>query len=270
MNFNETKQFFTDPDGDSLTLAFANGPPGVTFTDIGNGQGTVVGFPTSGTSPWTVDVTADDGNGGVTTETFTLICDPNGGVVVSAPGNQMLDACVEGDTFGPFNSNGAFTASDGSTPALSFSGVPSGVTFTDNGDGTWTASGTSPTGAPVVVTVTGTSGGQSASQQVTIDCSAGSLPIVPPVNCPFSDVALAAQAGNQVFNYGTFTGGAAPLTLTQTGLPPSWFTDLGGGSWRVTVPSNAAAQIHVYTVTATDNDGQTETCANNDIEVIGL
>jgi hypothetical protein len=66
----------SDADGDSLTLSKTGGPSFVTLTDNGDGTGSLEVAPTSADAgTYTVEVTADDGNGGTATESFQLTVD---------------------------------------------------------------------------------------------------------------------------------------------------------------------------------------------------
>jgi hypothetical protein len=127
-----------------------NLPAGVTFTDNGDGTASLSGTPNAGTGgTYTFTVTADDGLGDVTTQSFTL-------TVLEAP--SITSASATNFTVG---AAGTFTVTTGNcfpAPAsLSETGtLPSGVTFTDNGDGTATLTGTPATGSdgsyPITIT----------------------------------------------------------------------------------------------------------------------
>lgn len=133
MTFNQTYQFFTDPDNDSITLTFANGPAGLTFSDNGNGEGSIVGTPTAGSSPWTVDVTANDGTISVMQQ-FTLVCNAGGGggtnsaPVASSFGNQSHQS----GNAQSYNISTCFSDPDGDTltySVVSPATLPAGITF---------------------------------------------------------------------------------------------------------------------------------------------
>jgi hypothetical protein len=109
-------------------------PPGVTFTDNGDGTATLAGTPaanTGGTYPFTI--TATNGVIPAATQSFTL-------TVNQAPGITSANhtTCTAGKAC-------AFTvkSTGAPTPGLSEKGaLPRGVTFKDNGDGTATLAGT--------------------------------------------------------------------------------------------------------------------------------
>ena len=114
-----------------------NLPPGVTFTDSGNGTATISGTPTTG-GVYLLGIIAGNGIGGNAAQTVTL-------TVRQSP---QITSPV-GTTF-TVGQAGTFTVTSTGVPnsTLSESGkLPSGVTFTDNGDGTATLAGTPAAGA---------------------------------------------------------------------------------------------------------------------------
>src|SRR5882724_5824645 len=141
-------------------------PNGVNFTDNGNGTATLGGTPTvGGTYPITIKATNASGN---TTQNFTLTVDQSPAITSS--------------TTVTFNvgSNGSFTVTTTGTPSPSLvqtGTLPSGVTFTDNGNGTGTLSGIPATGtaASYPITFTATNGiGAPAVQSFTLTVSVAS------------------------------------------------------------------------------------------------
>ena len=83
----------SDADGDSLTLSKTSGPSFVTLTDNGDGTGALDIAPQSGDAgTYTVEVTADDGNGGTATESFQLT------VEAASAGATSADVTVNAGT----------------------------------------------------------------------------------------------------------------------------------------------------------------------------
>ena len=127
-------------------------PPGVTFTDNGDGTATLAGTPAAGsggTYPFTI--TATNGVIPAATQSFTL-------TVNQAPGITSA-----GHTTFDVGHAGTFTATStgAPTPGLSEKGaLPRGVTFKDNGDGTAALAGTPApgTGGTYAVRITATNG----------------------------------------------------------------------------------------------------------------
>jgi dUTPase len=114
-------------------------PGGVTFTDNHNGTGTFKGTPTTGNGGvFPITFVASNGAGSISTQTFNLD-------VKQAP--VFSSAATATFSVGKFAS---FVIATKGYPvaAITRSGVlPGGITFTDNGDGTATLSGTAVAGA---------------------------------------------------------------------------------------------------------------------------
>ena len=124
-NFNAAG-VFTDANGDSLTLSATGLPPGVTFNASTK---SFSGTPTTA-GTYTVALTANDGNGGITTKNFT--------VVVLQPGVNYAPVVahpIPGLSAWP-NENWTFTVPtntfvdpNGDSMSYSASNMPSGMSF---------------------------------------------------------------------------------------------------------------------------------------------
>ena len=130
-------------------------PDGVIFTDSGHGTATLAGTPGAGTpGNYVIEITASNGVLPNATQTFTL-------TVVSAP---TAPAITSGNnTTFMVGSPGTFTVTTTGypTPTLSQTGgLPSGVTFTDDGHGTATLAGTPAAGmaGEYVIEITASNG----------------------------------------------------------------------------------------------------------------
>jgi Tol biopolymer transport system component len=140
-------------------------PAGVTFTDNHDGTATIGGTPTGNGGHYTFTITAHNGVGSDANQNFTLTV------------NQA--AAITSGSTPPFisGSSGSFTVHTTGFPAptLSESGaLPSGVTFTDNHDGTATISGTPAAGTfgSYGLTITAHNGiGSDATQHLTLTVS---------------------------------------------------------------------------------------------------
>jgi hypothetical protein len=114
-------------------------PSGVHFTDNGNGTATLSGTPAAATEgAYDLTLTANNGVGTAATQSFVL-------TVSQGPAITSADAT----TF-TVGTHGTFTVTTTGSPkpALSEAGaLPTGVTFTDNGDGTATLAGTPAAGS---------------------------------------------------------------------------------------------------------------------------
>ena len=138
-------------------------PSGVTFTDNGDGTATLAGTPAAGTGgTYPITITASNGVGADATQTFTLTVErapaitsadtppsPSGGRVLHGDHHRLARRrrCRETGT------------------------LPSGVTFTDNGDGTATLAGTPAAGTAGTysLTITASNGvGPDATQTFTL------------------------------------------------------------------------------------------------------
>ncbi|MCH7879090.1 MAG: hypothetical protein IH914_07240, partial [candidate division Zixibacteria bacterium] len=121
----------SDPDGTIPGLSAAPLPPGATFTDNGNGTGSfnwTPDFTQSGS--FNVTFTASDGvllDSEVVT--ITVLEAGNQTPVLAAIGAQAVTENVN------LNFAVSATDADGTFPILTASPLPSGATYTDNGDG---------------------------------------------------------------------------------------------------------------------------------------
>ena len=189
-------------------------PSGVTFVDNGDGTATLAGTPAAGSSAtYPITITASNGVGPDASQSFTLTVD-GPPAITSGAGTTFTEG-----------SAGTFTVSTSGLPdaALSESGtLPSGVTFTDNGDGTATLAGTPDVGTQGTypITLTASNGfSPDASQSFTLTVDG------PP--------AITSGAGT------TFTeGSAGTFTVTSTGTPGAALSETGSLPSGVTFVDN--------------------------------
>ena len=138
-------------------------PAGVTFTDNGNGTATLSGPPLAGTGgPYALTFTATNGVGAPVFQAFTLSVQETAAIT---------SADARAFTVG-FADSFAVTTSGLPVPSVTLTGaLPTGVTFTDNGDGTGTIAGTADAGTvgTYPLTLTATNGvGAPATQAFTL------------------------------------------------------------------------------------------------------
>ena len=138
-------------------------PPGVTFTDNGDGTATIAGTPAAGSGgPYPFTITATNGVSPAATQSFTLTV--NQAPAITSPAGTTFTAGQAG-TF-------KVTSSGAPTPGLSERGaLPRGVRFKDNGDGTATLSGVpaTNTGGTYTLTITAKNGvSPDATQSFTL------------------------------------------------------------------------------------------------------
>ncbi|HTW22945.1 MAG TPA: LamG-like jellyroll fold domain-containing protein, partial [Candidatus Baltobacteraceae bacterium] len=229
-------------------------PSGVTFANNGNGTATLAGTPASGTAgSYPLTITASNGVGTNATQSFTL--------TITAANQAPAITSANGTTF-TVGTVGTFTVTSTGTPTptLSESGaLPSGVTFTNNGNGTATLAGTpaSGTGGSYPLTITATNGvGSPATQSFTLTVS------------QTNQAPAITSANNTTFTVGgagtftvTTTGSPAP-TLTETGSLPSGVTFVSNGNGTATLsgtPASGTNATYPLTVTATNGVGSPAT-----------
>ena len=189
-------------------------PAGMTFTDNGDGTATIAGTAPSATGTFPIIITAKNGVSPAVTQNFTFY-------VGSEPAITSSSSAVF--TVG---SAGAFTVATSGfpKPAITESGaLPTGVTFTDNGDGTATLAGTpaSGTAGAYSVTLTADNGLTPATQALTLTAIN---------NAPTSTTAVLAGTDVATISFGTFhfsiplTGIAVHLVAvgsTSDAVPPA-------------------------------------------------
>ncbi len=240
----------SDPDETTPALSAANLPTGASFTDNGDGTGTFTWTPTfAQAGAYDVTFTASDGS--LTDQEIVNI-------TVTEAGNQAPVLAAIGPksttedvllTFGVSASD-----PDGTTPALTATGLPTGASFTDNGDGTGTFSWTpSFTQAGVYSVTFAASDGSLTDQEIvsiTVSESGNQAPIL---------AAIGPQTTTEQVRLLFVVSASDPdlttPTLTATGLPSgATFTDNGNGTgtfdWTPTY-----TQAGAYNVTFTASDG---------------
>jgi hypothetical protein len=138
-------------------------PPGLTFTDNGDGTATIAGTPLASTAgSYVINIVANNGFAN-DVETLVITIDEDPALPVFTSPN--VATLTQGDAE-------TFTVTTMATPTvtdISMSGtLPAGLSFTDNGDGTATISGT-PTGYGLFnVTFTADNGSSTASQMLAL------------------------------------------------------------------------------------------------------
>ncbi len=217
-------------------------PGGVAFIDNGDGTATLSGTPTGqGTYPITIDAT--NGVGPDATQSFTLTVDASP-VITSAAGTDFVTGTA-----------GTFTVTSTGFPTASLSAIgslPPGVTFTDNGDGTATLSGTpaATSSGTYPISIDATNGvGPDATQSFTLSVDA--VPVI----------TSAAQATFSTAGAGSFTvtsTGNPTATLSETGSLPSGvsFVDNGDGTGTLSgTPAAGTGGTYPITFGATNGVG---------------
>ncbi|HUB69333.1 MAG TPA: putative Ig domain-containing protein, partial [Acidimicrobiales bacterium] len=222
-------------------------PSGLTFTDNGNGTGTIAGTPASGTQgTYPVTITASNS---LADESVSQTLD----IVVNRATAPKLTVPTADFTLNQAGSVG-ITATGYPTPAITLGGtVPPGLTFAATDGGTATLSGTPTTSGTYDLTVTASNGISPEAQQ-SWDVQVGEAPSVTSGDSAQATVGTA-------FSFNVTTSGYPSPTLGATGLPASndlTFKDNGNGTGTISGTAKAADE-GVYTVklTATNTYGST-------------
>ena len=226
----------TGPPAPGLTETGAL-PAGVTFVDNGDGTATLSGTPAAGSGGvYALTFTAANGATPSAQQSFTLTVDATPSVTSADNATFMLGAA------GSFT----VTASGFPTPAFTVgSGLPAGVTFVDNGNGTATLSGTpaAGTGGFYPLTFTASNGVATAAQQaftlkvnrpptVSVDVTPGATTVgdqvaaVITASDPDGDpLTYSVQFGDgSTASVGAYPG--SPVTIDHTYLQPGPWTVL--------------------------------------------
>ena len=220
-------------------------PSGVSFTDNGDGTATLSGTPATGTyGTYPLTITASNGVNPDATQTFALVVDAPS-VITSAASTTFTVGTA-----------GTFTVTTTGNPTAAITepdALPSGVTFTDNGDGTATLSGTPAAGTGGVYPITINAGngvGTADSQTFTL-----TVKEAPGITSSSSATFTAGSAGT----FTVTTSGYPVAALGETGatLPSGvTFSDNGDGTATLSgTPGAGAGGTYAITITATNGIG---------------
>ncbi|MDQ1741215.1 MAG: large repetitive protein, partial [Pseudonocardiales bacterium] len=237
----------TSPAADTVTQTTGTLPSGVSFTDNGDGTATLAGTPAAGTGGvYTLTFKATNATG-FTTQSFTLMV------------YELASFTSADNTTFVVGSAGNFTVTTTAgypvaTTITKTGALPSGVSFTDNGDGTATLSGTPAAGTagsyPLTITATNAAGNRQQSFTLTVTPASAS-PVI-----TSADHATFAMGSAGSFTVTTTAGYPAATTITKTGSLPAGvsFTDNGDGTATIAgTPTVAGA----FPITITASNGAT-------------
>ncbi len=208
----------TDPDGDPLTINATTLPAWLTFTDNGDGTATLSGTPTNAdVGSHNVILSVSDGSRSNTQRFSIAVANVNDAPSFTSP-------AVTGATQDTLYSYTiATTDPDGDPLSISASTLPAWLTFTDNGDGTATLSGT-PTNADVGnhnVVLEASDGSLSATQSFTL--SVANVNDAPVITSPATAIADENQTHARQIDATDADGDAIAFTITG-GADASLFT----------------------------------------------
>jgi hypothetical protein len=265
-----------DPATTGLTL-HGTLPHGLSFSDNGDGTGTLTGTPSTGSGgDYPVTITASNGIGIAAVQQLDI--------AVNEPSSITSD---DATTFSTGVSSSFTVGTAAGYPTLTnlvFSGtLPTGIHFTDNHDGTATLSGTpaAATGGDYPLTITASNGVlPDAAQDFT-------LTVTQPVAIDATDDAVFQVGDSGTHTVVTAPGYPVTTSLTPDGaLPPGLsFTDNGdgtgtligtpqtgsGGDYPVTISaSNGVGTAAVQQLDITVNEQPTITSADSASATIGV
>ncbi|WP_108811397.1 Ig-like domain-containing protein [Sphingorhabdus sp. Alg231-15] len=243
---------FDDLDGDMLTFSETGLPPGLSIDAAGNITGTIdpsasQGGP-NGDGIYSVTITADDGNGGTVSSTFSWtvtnpppVANDDGPIAVTE--DTPLDIDVLGNDTDP----------DGDMLIVTLATAGNGE-VTINPDGTLNYVPDPDYNGPDTITYT-ISDGNGGTSTATVEINVGAVndePVASPIT-PRNDVDSAMVSVSVAANFSDVDGDT--LTFTASGLPAGLSIDTDG-LITGTIDSGAS-QVNggVYTVTVTADDG---------------
>ena len=224
----------------------------MTLTDNGDGTATLSGTPAAGTGgAYPITITATNGVSPDATQAFTLTVD-QAPTITSSPSTTFT-----------VGSAGTFSVTSVGNPAASLSengALPAGVTFTDNGDGTATLSGTpaAGTGGAYPITITATNGvSPDATQAFTL-----TVDQAPTITSGTSTTFTVGSAGT----FSVTTHAFPAPAISETGNLPSGVTfhDNGDGTASLSgTPTHGSGGKYPLTVTASNEVGNDATQSFN-------
>jgi hypothetical protein len=210
--------------------------------DNGDGTATLSGTPAPGSGGiHTITITAANGVSPNATQSFTLTVDEAPSVTSGASTTFTTGAA------------GNFAVTTGGYPVVALSetgALPSGVTFTDHGDGTASLSGTAAAGSGGVypITITATNGiGSDASQSFTLTVHQAAA-----ITSGASTTFTTGTAGS----FTVTSSGFPTATLSETGVLPGGVTLTDNGDGTGTLSGTpAAGSGGIYSVSFKANNG---------------
>jgi hypothetical protein len=223
-------------------------PSGISFHDNGDGTATLSGIAAAGTNgSYPITITADNGVGSSAMQSFTLT------ITTATSAAAITSANSYTATYGA-PASFTVTTTGYPVPTITKSGsVASGMTFTDNGDGTATISGTPAGTAEGVYSITlrAHNGiGVTATQSFTL--TVNRAPSLPTIGTKTSTVGTAYTLSIASTAY-------PEATMSASGLPSGLsFTDNGDGTGTINgTPSVGSGGAYTVTITATNSLGTT-------------
>ncbi len=212
-------------------------PPGVSFSNKGNGTATLSGTPTAASGgTYTVTFKATN-TSGTTTQSFVLTVDAAPAVTSAATSTATVGV--------PYSFTVRTTGYP--VPSLTTGTLPAGLSFTDNGNGTGTLSGTPNAGTGSVYKITISAVGSAVTSTQTFTLTVRQPPVI-------TSAPTATATHGTSFSF-TFTATGYPLpTFTHTGTVAGLKWATGTGTLTLSgTPTKAGT--YKLTITATNSSG---------------
>ncbi len=244
----------------AVALAKISGtlPPGLSFATDGNAnRATITGTPTNaGTYTITLNATNILDTGAGVDQSLTIVVD-------QPPAFTSSSACV---LAAGRNGSCTITATGFPVPSLTVGGsLPTGLTYTTNGNGTLTISGTplTATGTTLLETnvpITASSAGGTASEDLSVQI--GPAPAF--TTGPTADFSVGTTS-----SFAVTASGAGAVKLSMTGSLPTGLTFATHGNGTATIsgrPASGQGGSRTLKVTAADSYGTTVETLTLDVD----
>ncbi len=254
----------TDPDGTTPVFSATPLPTGAVFTDNGDGTGSFDWTPTfTDAGVYNVTFSINDGSGPIS-EIVTITVNDAGNQlpVLAAIGVQAIDENVQ------LLFNLSATDNDGTTPSFTATGLPVGVSFIDNADGTatfdWTPTFTDAGIYNVTFFANDGVGSDSELVVITVNEVGNQLPVLTLIG----DQAV-AEGSQLLLNISATDLDNIPVLTTSLPLPVgALFTDNGDGTatldWTPTFTDVGAYPITFYASDGIATDSELVTITVNE------
>jgi hypothetical protein len=215
----------------------ADGAGGVNFIDNGDGTATLSGDPSHG-GVYTFTISVSDGLGHAAYQPFTLTVDQP----------PSFTQNLGGDLYPGTSLDWVYSPTAYPPAAITESGaLPAGITFVDDGGGTFTIDGTASPGSEGTYPVTLT-----ATNAVGVATMSFTLEVWWPTTIT-SGTSASATAGVP-FSFTVTATGQGPVTLTETGPLPTGVTFTDNGNATATLAGTPAASVSgTYLLTITNH-----------------
>ncbi len=254
---------FSGADGGLLHNVGPGLPAGISVAaaDLnGDGRADIIGGIGPGGPP--IVGVLDGATGGLLASFLVDAAIFGGGILVAAPPSQGIEFTSEDHTTFTTGTAGTFTVTTSAGPTVTSitqtGTLPTGVTFTDNHDGTATLSGTVPTGSGGTFTLTFTAQNAVAPPaQQTFTLRVEGPPQITSANATTFNVGAAGT-------FAVTTIGFPAPTITATGALPSGVTFVDNSDGTATLsgtPATGTGGTYPLTLTASNGVGTAATQA---------